>query len=117
MPFYEYKCAEHGIFELLRPVDEHADGGNCPACKKLSPRIVRISARFLEMPKERKKAFEINEKAKEQPIFSCLSDREYQRKHEPGCSCCGDPIAKRKAIYTPDGSKVFPSARPWMISH
>jgi len=36
--------------------------------------------------------------------------------HPAGCGCCAG--AKRGATVTAqDGSKAFPSKRPWMISH
>lgn len=52
--------------------------------------------------------------------------------HGPGCGCGSRTQAgglftgenerdvatlKQQVIYLPDGSKVFPSQRPWMISH
>jgi len=38
--------------------------------------------------------------------------------HGPGCACCSGKSGKgRSTLRLPDGSKSFPSARPWMISH
>jgi len=31
MPTYDYKCKEHGVFELKQRMKDHAKG-NCPTC-------------------------------------------------------------------------------------
>ena len=37
MPFYEFKCSDHGIYEFLQPlVGNHR--ANCPNCDKLMQR-------------------------------------------------------------------------------
>jgi hypothetical protein len=37
------------------------------------------------------------------------------KRHGAGCSCCS--TGKSNAVKAPDGSKMFPTKRPWMISH
>ena len=37
MPLYEYKCCEE--FELIRPMSECAEDGECPGCGKMARRV------------------------------------------------------------------------------
>jgi hypothetical protein len=37
--------------------------------------------------------------------------------HGPGCACCAGGAKPSRTLARPDGSKSFPGARPWMISH
>ncbi|MEJ8472803.1 hypothetical protein [Roseibium algae] len=74
---------------------------------------------------ERRSAFERNEKSQHAPNFSTKDSRadevedNRKKRHPSNCSCCsGDKSSIRSsAVYMADGSKVFPSKRPWMISH
>ena len=38
MPLYSYDCPTHGMFDLLRPMGECGEDGECPDCKVLSTR-------------------------------------------------------------------------------
>jgi hypothetical protein len=63
-----------------------------------------------------------NEKSAHEPVFSTVEYRQEQKarrehKHGKGCGCGDKPIRKSALMYTADGNKMFPSARPWMISH
>lgn len=40
MPIYEYRCQEHGSFEVIRSSDKLADTMACPACGQTSPRMM-----------------------------------------------------------------------------
>jgi hypothetical protein len=61
------------------------------------------------MDSARRHAHETNERSADSPRKSS---------HGPGCSCCGTGEKKNsKTLYRPDGSKSFPTKRPWMISH
>lgn len=44
MPTYDYKCKEHGYFELQQRVADHAEGV-CPTCKEICPQVVRQLAK------------------------------------------------------------------------
>ncbi|WP_295875032.1 FmdB family zinc ribbon protein [uncultured Zhongshania sp.] len=129
MPVYDYKCNEHGLFHELASMEQAAMPCACPSCGKLSARVIMIPPEVLAMSPARRQAMAKNEKAVHQPIFSTVDYREDQaqrRAHaaaKKGCGC-GDHTAhpdrsslRQKAIYMADGSKVFPSQRPWMISH
>lgn len=44
MPTYDYKCMEHGYFELQQRIADHAEGV-CPTCKEVCPQVVTKVAR------------------------------------------------------------------------
>jgi putative FmdB family regulatory protein len=117
MPVYDYKCADHGLFYELASMDDHAKPAHCPECDTLSARIILMSPGMMEMAKEKKQAMERNETSQHEPKLSNMDTRAENAdklKHGEGCS-----HRKRgsKVMYTADGSKMFPSMRPWMISH
>lgn len=118
MPLYDYKCTSHGVFQELVPLAAFDQPCACPQCGTLSPRVILFSPQFLAMAEERRKAFATNEKARHEPVFSNKEIREEASKHKHGKDCgCHSQQRKSNLLYTADGSKVFPSMRPWMISH
>jgi len=116
MPLYDYKCTTHGVFQDLVPISDFDKPCECPQCGALSPRVILLSPEFLSMAAERRKAFETNEKARHEPVFSNKEIREEVHKHGKGCGC-HQQQRKSNLFYTADGNKMFPSMRPWMISH
>ena len=40
MPNYSYVCVVHGIFDLLRPMKECSERGECPECKDLCEKVI-----------------------------------------------------------------------------
>ncbi|MBO1923059.1 zinc ribbon domain-containing protein [Thiomicrorhabdus sp. 6S3-12] len=129
MPVYDYKCQEHGIFHELATIDDAAEPMPCPHCKELAPRILMVPPEILDMAPEKRKAIERNEKAQHEPKMSTKESRaedEERRKfeeklhkhHHKGCGCGGHHKKKAsKLMWTANGEKMFPSMRPWMISH
>ncbi|MFT6248675.1 MAG: putative FmdB family regulatory protein [Cognaticolwellia sp.] len=117
MPVYDYKCADHGLFFELASMDDHAEPAPCPKCATLSARIIMMAPGFLNMAKEKKDAIERNETAMHEPQHSTANTRAENAeklKHGSGCTHKKRGI---KLMYTPEGNKMFPSMRPWMISH
>ena len=117
MPVYDYKCSDHGFFYELASMDDHAKPASCPECQILSPRVIIMSPSLFKMDKEKKKGIERNEVAQNEPQHSTLDSRaENTQKLKKGCGC---EHKKRpsKLMYTANGDKMFPSMRPWMISH
>jgi putative FmdB family regulatory protein len=117
MPVYDYKCAEHGLFYELASMDDHAEPMPCPECSTASARIIIMSPALLDMAKEKKQAIDRNQAAQHEPQYSDRDTRAENAdklKHGSGCS-----HKKRgsKLMYTAEGNKMFPSMRPWMISH
>jgi len=110
MPVYEYLCRDHGAFEAMRPMAEYAEPCACPDCGQEAPRVMLTVPRLAAMGAETRRAHETNERASHEPRST--------RTHGPGCGCCsGGRSARSSALRRPDGSKSFPSKRPWMISH
>lgn len=116
MPVYEYRCKDHGVFYELATVSESDKPCKCPVCQTLSPRIIRIAPEILNMKKETRHAHETNERAQHEPVFSTADRRAHDKSHSSGCGC-SKPHKKSNLMYTAQGDKMFPSMRPWMISH
>ncbi len=130
MPLYDYKCPDHGVFQELATMDDHDKPCACPQCGTQSGRVITLPPQLLEMLKEKKEAMERNEKAQHEPQFltpAQYREQEAEKKaraahkhrHSSRCGCGSDSSSERKSklFYTADGSKMFPSMRPWMISH
>jgi hypothetical protein len=83
---------------------------DCPDCGKRAPRVLLTAPRMALMSSESRVAHATNERSAHAPRFS--------KSHGAGCSCCsGKSTSKRIVKQGKDGSKCFPTARPWMISH
>lgn len=39
MPTYSYRCAEHGVFDQVKRMIEHAEG-DCPTCEAVCPQVI-----------------------------------------------------------------------------
>lgn len=116
MPVYDYKCAIHGVFNELATVADFNKPCACPQCGALCGRVILLAPEFLDMAKERRAAFETNERAQNEPIFSTETTRQHS-KHDGGCGCSNHKKRSSNLMYTAEGNKFFPSMRPWMISH
>lgn len=116
MPVYDYKCKEHGVFNELATLSESDQPQKCPQCGALSGRVIMLSPEFLAMPKEKKHAHAVNEKNQHEPTHSSKERREGDTEHSRGCGC-ETKLSKSKMLLTAKGEKIFPSMRPWMISH
>ncbi|MDF2366837.1 zinc ribbon domain-containing protein [Sneathiella sp.] len=109
MPLYQYCCDDCGPFDDMARVAEYADPKNCPACGIASPRMI-AAPRLAILDSSTRHAHQTNEKSAHEPKKSS---------HGPGCGCCGGGSKKinSSTLHRPDGSKSFPTKRPWMISH
>ena len=103
MPFYDYCCAEHGVFEGLATVAACAQPQPCPRCGVPAARVIAVAPALLDLAPALRDAFARNERSRHEPRLHAGGD--------------ADSPAGRKAILLADGSKVFPSRRPWMIGH
>jgi putative FmdB family regulatory protein len=108
MPVYEYLCEDHGPFEALRPMTQHAAPCACPDCGADSRRVLLTPPALGARDRGRMKAHAVNERSADSPKRSSG--------HGPGCGCCGGKTSSG-TLRRPDGSKSFPAKRPWMISH
>ena len=118
MPVYDYKCKEHGIFNELATIEDSSKPSKCPVCGVLCGRIIMMSPAILDMPESQRKGHETNEKSQNEPIFSNEDRRKNDEHHSCGSGCNKHKVtSSSKMLYTATGEKIFPSARPWMISH
>lgn len=115
MPVYDYKCVQHGVFYELATMADSNLPCPCPQCTTPSPRIIMLAPQLLAMAPARRQAFATNEKAQHQPEASTKARRELDERHKRGCGC--QDKKSSKLFYTAQGEKMFPSMRPWMISH
>lgn len=112
MPNYDYNCTNCGAFTESRPMAQSGDPCACPTCGTASPRAYFTTPFFAMMDSATRTAIATNERASHAPKTS------KSLAHGPSCGCCGSNSKKKsKTIFRADGSKTFPSARPWMISH
>ena len=116
MPVYDYKCREHGIFSELATMEQSNLPMPCPQCAELSARVILLSPQLLDMAPDKRKAMETNERAQFEPVVSTRDRRESDHEHRHGCGCQAQKPGS-KLFYTAEGDKMFPSMRPWMISH
>jgi len=112
MPTYDYECADCGSFSAFRRMSEYRDPQPCPACGTASPRVLGAAPMVSGMPEARRSAMAVNERSAHAPAGSA----EYKARHGAGCGCCGGGRRGAAAVAA-DGSRGFPSRRPWMISH
>lgn len=124
MPVYDYLCSKCGPITALRPMSVSAAPICCPVCRQDAPRAFLQAPHMSGMTSERRSAFECNETSRHAPKVSTRDSREVEAadkrktRHPSGCPCCsGTSSSRSSAVFTADGSKVFPSKRPWMISH
>lgn len=117
MPTYDYACPSCGGFDALRSLAQRNDPATCPECGMDSPRVFVSAPRLACVSGDTRTAMETNERAQHAP----MSSREYggyQRlKHPSGCGCCSPTSRKTTTVTAANGSKMFPTKRPWMISH
>jgi len=63
MPFYDYKCRQHGVFEVFQRMNDKHEA-NCPICNMIGIRIFTPSAlhglpsQDMRMGKTREELFE-----------------------------------------------------------
>ena len=110
MPLYDYKCTEHGLFHDLVPMQASGECAPCPTCGALSARVIMVPPEVLDMAPAKRQAMARNEQAAHEP-------RHGNHHSEKEQGCCHHHKRKSRLFYTAEGNKMFPSARPWMISH
>ncbi|HLV82941.1 FmdB family zinc ribbon protein [Devosia alba] len=111
MAVYDFQCQDCGTFTVMRPMARSAEPCACPDCGEPAARAFLSVPYIAGMDPARRTAHSTNERARHEPKRGGSA-------HGPGCSCCSDGGKKgRSTLVRPDGSKSFPAARPWMISH
>jgi putative FmdB family regulatory protein len=113
MPVYDYLCEACGPFSETRPMAECEKPSECPHCGADALRAYLTAPYFAGMSSERRHAHATNERSANAP--KTLSDM--KKNHGAGCACCSSGKSSRMTRRGKDGSKSFPTSRPWMISH
>jgi hypothetical protein len=108
---------QHGIFNELATFENAHTPCACPQCGELSGRVIMFAPEFLNMNADKRKAMATNEKAQHEPAYSTANRRKEDDEHGKGCGCSKQKPGKSNLMYTAQGDKMFPSMRPWMISH
>ena len=114
MPMYQYHCESCGPFDLMIPMAKAREPASCPSCAALSRRD--IAAPYLGTRSRNTIVVgDRNERARNEPRHS----NEHGHKHSAGGNCCngGSSRISGKTLSNGAGDKMFPSMRPWMISH
>ena len=109
MPVYDYSCVACGEFTVLRPMAEYDQPHPCPGCGAFAPRVLLTVPALAMMDGARRIAMATNERNSHAP-------RRAEKSHGSNCTCCGG-LNSGRTRHGKDGSKSFPSARPWMVSH
>ena len=114
MPIYEYDCPSCGPFSASKPLAAYREPQPCPGCGAGAARALISAPAFAGMSGPLRKAHAVNERAAHAPKESGKIE---PHKHSASCGCGSKSIGETKTVKAPDGSKAFPSKRPWMISH
>ena len=121
MPTYDYACAACGAFDAIRSLSVRNDPAACPACGAASQRVFVNAPRLSRSSAEQRIAHDINERAQHAPRSSRdggSAGGSYARmRHPAGCGCCSTVSKRGSTVTAANGTKAFPTKRPWMISH
>lgn len=107
MPIYEYECEDCGIFKSMAPMSAYKDPCACTECGKTSPRVLNSVPFLSTLDAGVRNAHNVNERASDAP----------KKRSTHGPVGKNNVQPRRKSVQTASGSKSFPGARPWMISH
>ncbi len=113
MPTYDYACPSCGEFDTIRSMHDRNEPAPCPDCGQASPRVIVAGTGLAYLEGSTRKALEANERSRHEPK---TSKNYVSARHPAGCGCCSG-AKKTSTVTTSNGSKMFPSKRPWMISH
>lgn len=117
MPTYDYACPDCGGFDAFRSLAQRNDPATCPDCGTASPRVFASAPRLACLSSDTRIAMDTNERARHAPMTSQEYGSYQRMRHPSGCGCCSPGTRKTKTVTTSGGSKMFPTQRPWMISH
>ena len=113
MPTYDYDCKECGSFEAIRSISLRNEPAACPVCTQAAARVMVSSTGLAYLDGTTLRAMDANERSRHE----AKSSKNYvSHKHPAGCGCCSSS-KKTTTVTGKNGNKMFPSKRPWMISH
>lgn len=114
MPTYDYACPSCGEFDVIRRMDQRNEPVACPDCGATSERVIVSAAGLAYVDAVTRRSVETNERARNEPKSS---KNHVSHRHPAGCGCCASSGKRSSTVTTANGNKIFPSKRPWMISH
>ena len=117
MPTYEYVCNDCGGFDAVRTISARNDPCSCPVCESVSTRVWASAPGLSFVSSQTRTAHSLNERARHEPKRSADEGNYARMKHPSGCGCCSSSNKRGATVQAQNGSKAFPSKRPWMISH
>ncbi len=121
MPVYDYRCKQHGLFNEVQTLAQHAAPCRCPRCGVFCARVVVLPPMVSQVAPAMKRAHVANERAQHAPRTRAEFEEHQCRHNESNgyCSHRENPLGQRKSglLYTAQGEKLFIGQRPWMISH
>ena len=98
MPIYEFECADHGLFELTRPMARMREPAECPECGEHGKRL--LSAPNLATGSVvSRRAAAVNERSQHEPRIV--------KREAPKAT--GEPV--KRAVQSAHGGY------PWAIGH
>ena len=104
MPVYDYLCPACGPFTAVRPMAAFQASCRC-TCGTDAPRAILTAPALARMDPAARRATITNERSAHAPSRA--------QRHPPSCRCCKPGVRSAEAVP----AKMFPGARPWMISH
>ena len=98
MPIYEFECADHGLFELTRPMAQVREPAECPECGELGKRLLSAPSLATGSVASRRAAG-VNERSQHEPRIV--------KREAPAAT--GEPA--KRAVRSAHGGY------PWAIGH
>ena len=103
MPIYDYECANHGSFELSRPMSRSGESADCPECGIASARTV-TAPRLRMLGATIRSSMDRNEKSRHSPHVCTAGCHHRAAKPKP------QKEEKPKLVS-------YRGPRPWVIEH
>jgi putative FmdB family regulatory protein len=98
MPIYEFECAQHGSFELSRPMAQVRDPAACPDCGADAKRLLSAPSLATGSASGRRAAA-VNERSQHEPRIV----------RREALASGGEPV--KRAVHSSRGGY------PWAIGH
>lgn len=121
MPLYDYECGNCGSFSAFRKMSESSLPVACENCGGESGRVISVPF-FAFMAKEKRVAYERNEKSAHEPKAIRRSSCGCSGAHTCHSTTSQSNAAKEKRIQSSQQGNGFQmqtklTARPWMLGH
>ncbi|CAA9387642.1 MAG: hypothetical protein AVDCRST_MAG64-1116 [uncultured Phycisphaerae bacterium] len=112
MPLYEFECARHGAFTLVRPMSESGRDGPCPTCDVAGRRVINPPTLLTMGAPARDAAFR-NERSRHEPRVS----RSGCAHASPATKAADRASAARRDEPPKPKLQAYAGPRPWVVEH